>query len=55
MELVLETLLEKRAYLEFAIEKYKHIPEVVERVQEDIKNFSQVIDIIELHLKIKKQ
>jgi hypothetical protein len=55
MEVVLETLLDKKNYLERMIEKYYDVPEIVESFNNDIKHFEQVINIIELHIKIKNK
>mgnify|MGYP003653486468 CR=1 FL=1 len=58
MELVLRTLREKKFYLEYSFEedfiKFEDMPEVIERLKQNIKDFQQTIDIIELHINYKK-
>tara|TARA_R110000851_G_scaffold105707_1_gene224340 strand:- start:295 stop:477 length:183 start_codon:yes stop_codon:yes gene_type:complete len=58
MELVLRTLREKKFYLEYTFEedciKFQDMPEVIERLKQNIEDFQQTIDIIELHINYKK-
>ena len=55
MELVLETLKEKKFYLEYKINSYSDYPEIIESLKESIKDFEQAIDTIELYIQIKKK
>jgi hypothetical protein len=55
MELILEMLLNKKKELEILLLKYNDITEVLESLQKDIKDFEQVINIIELHIKINNK
>ena len=58
MKLVLETLKEKKFYLLHTFEedcdRFKDIPEVVERLKQNIKDFEQTIDLIEYFINVKK-
>ena len=54
MELVIETLEAKIIYLEETMEKLSDIPEVEEHIKKTIRDFNQVIDIVQLYINLKK-
>ena len=54
MELVLETLKEKKFYLECKINSYSDYPEIIESLKQNIKDFKQTIDLIEYFINVKK-
>jgi hypothetical protein len=58
MELVLETLIEKKIYLEhknkYHFDFYGDNIDAIEKAEKDIKAFEQTIDLIEYFINIKK-
>ncbi len=53
MELVIATLEEKINYLEQTMEELSDIPEVEEHIKKTIRDFNQVIDIVQLYINLK--
>lgn len=54
MELVLDTLKEKKFYLEYRIKEFIDFPEITDKLQEDVKEFERTIDLIEYFINFKK-
>ena len=55
MELVISALEDKISYLEQTMEQLSDIPEVEEHIKKTIRDFYQVIDIVQLYINIKKE
>jgi hypothetical protein len=53
MNLVIGTLEAKIEYLEEMVQKYNDIPEMQEEFKKDIRDFRQVIDIVQLYISLK--
>ncbi len=54
MELVLETLKEKKFYLEYKIKQFIDYTEITEKLQENVKEFERTIDLIEYFINVSK-